>query len=53
MQSSNFVIKFKFVILFSVTNGKHEFVPKNVFAEAEKFAKVFTRKTKILFSYLT
>ena len=24
----------------SVTNGKHEFVPKNVFAEAEKFAKV-------------
>ena len=26
--------------LVSVTNGKHEFVPKNVFTEAEKFAKV-------------
>ena len=53
MKSSNFVVKLKFFMHFSVTNGKHEFVPKNVFAEAEKFAKVFTRKTKILFFHLT
>jgi len=28
------------VIIFTVTGGKHELVPKNVYTEAEKFAKV-------------
>lgn len=37
------VIKFTSLFYyFAVTNGKHEFVPKNVFADAEKFAKVLT-----------
>jgi hypothetical protein len=26
--------------IFTVTGGKHELVPQNVYAEAEKFAKV-------------
>lgn len=28
------------VLVFPVTGGRHELVPKNVFTEAEKYAKV-------------
>lgn len=36
----NFNLFTKGIFFLVVTGGKHEFVPQNVYAEAEKFAKV-------------